>query len=340
MNKKNPDVILRFGKKLPPKVKSADGSKKQEQDWSDQNLYDDTIVLLDEAHNAVKEQSQYRVQLEKLCDALKRTNENTRVVFLTATPAPAVSCGNQAVNGRSAVNPQKLLNLVKGARDVLLSRTNEGYVSHYDGLVGFPKILTTKRYRYGLGFQESAMGTVGKLPYRVANVVRVPMGSGVYLRYLRTWMALSDHNSLGDPASKKRLLARGVVWMPPQSASREDQKAKLFSTSEDHNSSVEAFASKVYRVGDRVREMELKALVLVSKQQGFNTVVDILGEMVGKTRVLSLREKSQVAGTMEKFNADNNLRGQKYLVLVADTDTCGEGVSFMSVLILSLKKYW
>ncbi len=106
-------------------------------------------------------------------------------------------------------------------------------------------------------------------------------------------------------------------------------------------SSIEAFASKVYRVGDRVREMELKALVLVSKQQGFNTVVDILGEMVGKTRVLSLREKSQVAGTMEKFNADDNLFGQKYLVLVADTDTCGEGVSFMSVLILSLiKKYW
>ncbi len=216
MNKKNPDVILRFGKKLPPKVKSADGSKKQEQDWSDQNLYDDTIVLLDEAHNAVKEQSQYRAQLEKLCDALKRTNENTRVVFLTATPAPAVS-GN---NGRSSVNPQKLLDLVKGLRDVLLSRNNEGYVSHFDGVAGFPKILTTKRYKYGLGFQESAMGTVGKLPYRVANVVRVPMGSGVYLRYLRTWMALSDHNSLGDPASKKRLLARGVVWMPPLSSAK------------------------------------------------------------------------------------------------------------------------
>eukprot|EP00392_Amoebophrya_sp_AT5.2_P013857 g13989.t1 len=301
-----PDLILRFGKKVLGK--KADGSRES---WQGVNMWSGAVVLLDEAHNCVKSQSAYARQLEKLTNALKATDqESTRLILLTATPAGG---------SKTASSPNALLNIVKGSGN--MNRGHEGYVSHYDGQAGFPTVLVTKKPYYVFQGELQQVGA----SYRKANVVRVEMGGGVYGRYLRVYSALPNLHDR-TAAHYRKLASRCVTWMPPQFSARAEQREKLLL----HEKNMKAFATKAYKAGLRIRTMQMKSLVLVSKQNGLKAVAAVLEEMLGEDRVLSLTDRSQVADAMEKFNAPSNANGEQYTCLVADTDTCGEGVSFMS----------
>lgn len=90
----------------------------------------------------------------------------------------------------------------------------------------------------------------------------------------------------------------------------------------------EECAPKLNAILRDVTSHRTKALVLVDRRSGMDVLVERLKEVGAKST-----PEFRVA-TMENisaFNSAQNLRGEKYMVLVADAATCSEGVSFFGV---------
>merc|ERR1719181_2637432 len=89
-----------------------------------------------------------------------------------------------------------------------------------------------------------------------------------------------------------------------------------------------SFAPKLQSIASKVAASGLKALVLVPRSSGMEALIEHLHE-VGRSSSppFCVATMDQIAA----FNSGSNRHGERYRVLVADSTTCAEGVSFFAV---------
>lgn len=107
------------------------------------------------------------------------------------------------------------------------------------------------------------------------------------------------------------LAVYSAAWAPPQTIGK--MGIRLGSACSD--------APKLLKVVQMIQAEPLKTLVLVSKSTAYLTMLKLLREAFGR-RAVDMKQH-------DHFNKD--VFGHKHLVMVADSLTCGEGVSFLSV---------
>ncbi|CAD7952248.1 unnamed protein product [Amoebophrya sp. A25] len=305
MQPSNPDVVLRFGKEAPP----------EGEEWTASALWSNAVVLLDEAHNVSRSNSQYATQLERLRKALQSTSSrDTRVAMFTATPA-----GDRCETARCVQEGTKmLLDALKGRPDAPRV-CDEGFVSHFDQQDGnFPSVRSVRQQG------ETLLGNVRS--YKKAVVRRVTMGSAVALRYARTHLVTQGSTS-STLTIERRKRARCGMWLPPQSATRAENVEFLSGTL------AAEYATKAYEAGREICRKKQKSLVLCRKRDGLKATALVLRSQLEPLgfNVKVLTDKSQAAAAMQDFNSQNNVYGERVLVLIADVESCGEGVSFFQV---------
>ncbi|CAD7952244.1 unnamed protein product [Amoebophrya sp. A25] len=296
---KDPDPVLRFG-------------KEQRSFWSDAAMWTRTIVLLDEAHNIAREDSKYRTKLERLRNALGQTSaDRTRLVMFTATPA-GNRCGGPADVDEGT---RPLITTLLG-KERPECQSEEGFVSYFDAQgAGFPTVQTSASVARTLGSASA---------YKKATIQQVTMGSSVALRYVRTHLQPS---AFDEEKRRKQLQARCGVWVPPQFAARVENAHLL------EEATAQEYATKAYHAAQKIRASRQKALVLCRKRDGLQAVARVFRSMLGPSgiEVKVLIDRAKAPAAMQQFNSADNTVGSKALVLIADTETCGEGVSFFQV---------
>ena len=92
------------------------------------NVYDKKLVLLDEAHNLIRELPRYQRKLEAIRRKIYAAGPGTLAAFFTATPGA----------GSDDCDPRALLRVVKGAQGA--GDSDEGYSMFYEKNVGFPEV--------------------------------------------------------------------------------------------------------------------------------------------------------------------------------------------------------
>merc|ERR1719375_1937145 len=249
---------------------------------------------MDEVHNLVRSRTQYGRQLEALRARLA-TAEDCLLVGFTATPILS-----DPAEGRL------LLDTIKGSANTALSYT--GFVSSFPFK---PRQLFPSCLPHGI--PDSTLG-----PALLRQLCRRVM--------LRGEALLNYDLKARDPEIKGRQL-QAYCNMFCWGAAFHDGKAGCKSEVMDRP---EALAPKLLAIARDVADpgQRLKALVLVSRRTGYTAMLALMREIAK-----AAMPPFQVA-TMERlaeFNSLDNLRGEKYLVLVADAAECGEGVSFMAV---------
>ena len=94
---------------------------------------------------------------------------------------------------------------------------------------------------------------------------------------------------------------------------------------------VKDYAPKFHGVVKAIAKKKEKAVVMLSKQSGYKALLEIL-QKTGKKfgfKVATMKELSD-------FNAKRNLRGERFRVMLAETQQAGEGIEFKHVRRLHL----
>eukprot|EP00931_Biecheleriopsis_adriatica_P084988 TRINITY_DN5911_c0_g1_i1.p1 TRINITY_DN5911_c0_g1~~TRINITY_DN5911_c0_g1_i1.p1 ORF type:complete len:1474 (+),score=374.20 TRINITY_DN5911_c0_g1_i1:60-4481(+) len=260
------------------------------------NVYDRKIILMDEVHNLVRSNTRYTAQLETLRKKLS-TAENLVLVGFTATPIP-----NEKSEGRL------LLDTIKG--ELHLGLSDEGFISSFPFKpphlfprsfpVGIPDVALTPEVQKELCcFTE--LGGDALLSYDLH--AREPEIRG---KQLRVYCNMFSHGSTfhdGKMGCKAELMAR------PQ-----DLAPKLHRI--------------VHAVADPEPSERTKALVLVRRSCGYNAMVALMREA---GRVAEPPFQVATMANLSEFNSPENARGERFLVMIAETAECGEGISFKAV---------
>eukprot|EP00973_Karenia_brevis_P038160 5260800-Karenia_brevis.AAC.1 len=89
------------------------------------------------------------------------------------------------------------------------------------------------------------------------------------------------------------------------------------------------FCPKLRRIADDLRNCTEKALVLISRAGGLRQLVDLLQSASPRDPGLAL--KVATLKDLPAFNSLQNLRGDVFQVLVADSALAGEGLHFVAV---------
>ena len=92
-------------------------------------------------------------------------------------------------------------------------------------------------------------------------------------------------------------------------------------------------APKFWNIAQSIGKTRQKTLVLISRGTGYRAAVDTLRQEASRAEL-----PFQVAciDNLAEFNSPENLRGELFLCMVADSKQCGEGVSFRTVRQLFL----
>lgn len=260
------------------------------------NVYDRKIILMDEVHNLVRSNTRYTGQLQTLRSKLS-TAEGLVLVGFTATPIP-----NEKSEGRL------LLDTIKGETHLGLS--DEGFISSFPFKpphlfptsfpVGVPDVALTPEVQKELCSYVDLRGD-SLLAYDLH--AREPDIRGKQLRVYCNMFCFGSTFHDGKMGCKAEVMARPHEVAP-----------KLHAI-------VREVASP--SLGERT-----KALVLVRRSAGYNAMVALMRE-AAKTA-----EPPFKVATMEnlsEFNSPANARGDNFLVMIAETAECGEGISFKTV---------
>eukprot|EP00933_Yihiella_yeosuensis_P080658 TRINITY_DN9411_c1_g2_i1.p1 TRINITY_DN9411_c1_g2~~TRINITY_DN9411_c1_g2_i1.p1 ORF type:complete len:1223 (-),score=345.33 TRINITY_DN9411_c1_g2_i1:175-3843(-) len=258
------------------------------------NVYSNKVVIMDEVHNLVRKQTMYEKQLGRLRELLS-TAKGSVLAGFTGTPILS-----------EKTEGYQLLDIIKGSAALAASLNNEGFLSSFPMRppplfpvalpAGLPDCVLTPKMR---------LQFVRKVNLAGENLQKYDLkrGKGLPEKRLRAYCNLSVYfGSLhkGKNSSRDRILA-----------------------------DFQNCAPKLSLIAEDVASEPTKALVLIERRSGLEALLAHLQEL--STR--SFGGKFGVA-TMEEladFNSPENLRGEKYRVLVADAMQCSEGVSFFGV---------
>jgi len=260
------------------------------------NVYDRKIILMDEVHNLVRSNTRYTEQLKTLRAKLS-TAEGLVLVGFTATPIP-----NDKDEGRL------LLDTIKG--ELHLGLSDEGFISSFPFKpphlfprsfpVGVPDVALTPEVQQELcSFVD--LGGDALLSYDVH--AREPDVRGKQLRVYCNMFCYGSTFHDGKMGCKAELMSRPQELAPKLHAIVRD----VVSPSS----------------GERT-----KALVLVRRSSGYNAMVALMCEAA---RTAESPFKVATMENLSEFNSPENARGDNFLVMVAETKECGEGISFKAV---------
>mmetsp|Transcript_19575 Transcript_19575/g.34570 ORF Transcript_19575/g.34570 Transcript_19575/m.34570 type:complete len:1115 (+) Transcript_19575:20-3364(+) len=256
------------------------------------NAYSNKVVIMDEVHNLVRQQTQYGEQLSRLRSLLAGA-QGTVLAGFTGTPIL-----NEASEGR------QLLDIIKGKN---VPPGDGGFLSSFPMRPanlfptslpqGIPDSILTPNLRR----QFVRRVTLGAEPLKRYDVKRQ---KGLPERRLRAYCNMCVHFGsfhTGRNGSRHRVLADMANCAP-----------------------------KLFAIASEVCEKAEKALVLISRSSGLEALLEHLRERSAalpsdlKFGVATMEE-------LAEFNAPSNLRGENFRVLVADAAQCSEGVSFFAV---------
>jgi len=269
-------------------------------DAAELNPYSGKVIIMDECHNLVRPNQIYEDQIGHLRNLLHSATRSVLAGF-TGTPV-----GNDASEG------QKLLAIIKGQQAERLS--DEGFLSCFhargsedfctevpvqgipDGVLhdGMLKDLTTKHSLHGEALKRYLLKEVEFMI--TPRLLQLPQEKR--LARLSNYCNLHIHYGACHGAKRAALLAN-----------------------------VKDHAPKFYGVARAVAKRQEKAVVMLSRQTGYGTLLEILRKTGRKQgfKVATMAELSD-------FNdGRRNLRGERFRVLVADTAQAGEGVQFKHV---------
>jgi len=261
------------------------------------NAYSNKVVIMDEVHNLVRLQTQYGEQLARLRSLLAGA-KGTVLAGFTGTPIL-----NEAVEGR------QLLDIIKGSS---APPGDGGFLSSFPMRPAhlFPTSLPQ-------GIPDSIL--TPKL--RRQFIRRVTLVGEPLKRY-------DVKRQKGLPERRLRAYCNMCVHFGSFHAGRNGSRARVLAD-------MASCAPKLFAIASEVCDNAEKALVLIARSSGLEALLEHLRE---RSAALPTDLQFGVA-TMEElaeFNAPNNLRGEKFRVLVADAAQCSEGVSFFAVRKLHL----
>lgn len=122
------------------------------------------------------------------------------------------------------------------------------------------------------------------------------------------------------------------AWVPAQTLGQTRYKDEL-------QNNAKKYAPKLHKVASMIAQNGgLKSVVLVGRKS-FSAARLVLEKVLGAGKIATMAGEIPMLGTsrvktFERFN--NDLRGTKLQVLLATTEECGEGVTFLAVRQLHL----
>eukprot|EP00932_Pfiesteria_piscicida_P008620 SRR837773.19107.p1 GENE.SRR837773.19107~~SRR837773.19107.p1 ORF type:complete len:761 (-),score=247.97 SRR837773.19107:272-2407(-) len=243
---------------------------------------------MDEVHNLVRTQTQFGEQLAHLRSLLFSAKGVTLAGF---TGTPILS---EPSEGR------QLLDIIKGAG---APSGDAGFISSFPmrPRTLFPESLPK-------GIPDSVLTP----SLRRALVVKVPLAGEALQRY-------DKKRSIGLPLRRLQRYCNLSVHFGAMHDGKNGSKARVLE-------SLDSCAPKLRALAKDVAADSSKAVVLVNRNSGMETLVDHL-KSLASAQGFGVATMEEVAA----FNAPSNARGEKFRVLVADTTQCGEGVSFFTV---------
>eukprot|EP00928_Gymnodinium_smaydae_P020247 TRINITY_DN17825_c0_g6_i1.p1 TRINITY_DN17825_c0_g6~~TRINITY_DN17825_c0_g6_i1.p1 ORF type:complete len:918 (-),score=203.12 TRINITY_DN17825_c0_g6_i1:13-2766(-) len=254
-------------------------------------VYTNKVVLLDEAHNLIREQTQYAEQLRRLRGLLLSARGHVLAGF---TGTPILS---DAADGR------KLLDHLRGGASG--HACDEGFVSSFSSR---PRHLFPECIPHGVPDGILTESTLRQL------VVRVQLCGEALAAY-------DLKRQHGTPARRLRAYCNVCSYATSFHDGRGGCKARILA-------SPEASCPKLLAVARAVAATKEKALVLVSRSSGYTAQLALLQKIAESSvppfKVATMEQHAE-------FNHVSNVRGEIYRVLVADAAQCSEGVSFLSV---------
>jgi len=264
----------------------------------DQNVYSNKVIIMDEVHNLVRTKTMYAEQLGRLRELLSSCVGSV-VAGFTGTPILG-----DASEGR------RLLDIIKGNEAVAAGAGDEGFTSsfHVRPLQLFPASLPK-------GVPDSLL--TPKL--RRQFVQKVTMLGESLQRY-------DVKRANGLEGQRIRNYCNVSVYFGALHDGRLGSRTRIMGDFAN-------CAPKLNKMVEDVVADSSKTLVLVAKHSGMTAVLARLQEVASASQppfgVATIDE-------LAEFNALDNLRGERYRVMVADATTCSEGVSFLAVRRLLL----
>lgn len=261
------------------------------------NVYDNKIVLLDEAHNLVLAETRYSRQLSNLRERLQSASDCILVGF-TGTPVL-----QEPKDGR------KLLDVIKGEAAKRLS--DEGFLSSH-ACKTQPLFPVCKPE--GIPDEKLSTKILKQLCHRVA----------LHAESLHSYTL----KSLVPELPPQRL--RAYCNMCAYAASYHDGRGGC---KEYILNKAKSCAPKFHGIATEVERYRKKSLVLVARGSGYRAMLDIMRQAANRAKPkFAVASMEQLA----EFNHPDNVRGDRFMCLVADAAQCGEGVSFLSVRAVHL----
>lgn len=259
----------------------------------DTNVYSNKIVIMDEVHNLVRTQTMYGEQLARLRDLLSTA---TGAVVAGFTGTPILS---EPSEGR------QLLDIIKGSDAKLRALGDEGFISsfHVRPAPLFP-----------LSLPRGVPDAILTPQLRRQFIKKVSLSGEPLQKY-------DIKRNKGLPTQRLRAYCNMCIYFGNFHDGKTGNKSRVMAD-------FAACAPKLDAMVNDVANDASKALVLVAKNTGMAAVL---------ARLREVAEKSSPpfgVATMEdlaSFNSVENLRGERYRVIVADANTCSEGVSFLAV---------
>lgn len=258
----------------------------------DPNVYSNKIVIMDEVHNLVRTQTQFGDQLTHLRSLLFGAKGAVLAGF---TGTPILS---EPQEGR------QLLDIIKGSSAPL---GDAGFISSFP--MRPPSLFPASLPR---GIPDNVL--TPKL--RRQFVQKVPMTGEALQRY-------DKKRALGLPLRRLQRYCNLCVHFGAMHEGKSGSKARVLDD-------FEGCAPKLHAIAQDVARESSKALVLVARHSGMDTLIAHLKRMASPAGGPS-RFGVATMDELAAFNSAANLRGELYRVLVADATSCGEGVSFFAV---------
>ena len=252
---------------------------------------------MDEVHHLVRTDSQYSEQLAVLRERLSKAKESVLVGF-TGTPLLI-----------GPVEGRRLLDIIKGS--AAQEASDEGFLS---SLSCKPAALFPRCIPAGVDNAELVS------PARKQICCKVALRNEALQSYIL--------RSCSELYSRKRLQVYCNLHV--YSGAYHDGRHGCKSFVLKHP---QRCAPKFWKLAQMIAKNRQKSLVFVSRGSGYRAAVDVLRQVASEAS-----PPFQVASTesLAEFNSTENLRGEKILCMVADSNQCGEGVSFRTVRQLFL----
>jgi len=256
------------------------------------NPYSHKVIVMDEGHHLTRPNKIYEQQLNQLRDYVQKAKGS---VFVSCTGS---------MEADAATDPRMLLDVVKG--DVNKHLTDEGFLSsHHKRGQSFPR-QSPAPCADGIYSKDVQKNVVTKVELSGLSLVRYVYQAIRLEKEGKPEDSLANYtnmyvfaNSSGNASCKETLLA------DPSSRPK--------------------FTAALKAVVESAKKKQ-KSMIMVERRNGYRALLALLQAEAEKHK-FNVAEYDQLAD----FNSRENLRGQRFMVMILETERGGEGIELRAV---------